>query len=138
MKKNKGFTLIELLAVIVILAILLVIAVPNVIGISQRIKKNMFCSKIENIEAAARIYGNDNIDILEEKNNKMQIKVIDLVSNNLYKKENKDCEKRSKTNCVLDPRNNNSIDNNIIIINKKDKRVWAEYQFSEADKNVCK
>ena len=138
MKKNKGFTLVELLAVIVILSLLLVIAVPNVIAISQRIRKNMYCSKIEDIESAAKIYGNDNIDVLETTaNNKIEINVYTLVSNNLFKKENKDCDNdKNNPKCVLDPRNNNPMDKDKITITKRDKRVYAEYQSDKKD--VCK
>ncbi len=59
MKNSKGFTLVELLAVIVILAILITIAVPSTIGISNKLKENMFCKKIDSIEVAAKLYGED-------------------------------------------------------------------------------
>ena len=63
---KKGFTLIELLGVIVIMAALLAIAVPAVLSISQRMKKNMYCTKLEVLENDARIYGEDNKGDLED------------------------------------------------------------------------
>ena len=49
----------ELLATIVILAILALIAVPNVSSLVRKSKANMFCKKVESIEAAAKYYAQD-------------------------------------------------------------------------------
>lgn len=132
LKKN-GFTLVELLAVIVILALLLTIAVPSVIQISNRIKKNMYCSKIEDLESAAKLYGNDYIDELDTgfKN----IIVSDLVENNLFKKEDNKCEYNDSKPCVKNPRDGSSMDNDKIVITKRDKKIVAEYD--EEKKKVC-
>ena len=135
MKKN-GFTLVELLAVIVIMALLLTIAVPSVIGISKKIKTNMFCSKVEDIESAAKLYGEDYIDQID-KNNGTTITVYKLIENNLFKKEDKDCDKTSNTTCVLDPRDGSSMDKNQILITIKNKRVYAKYQHKNEDKDIC-
>jgi type IV pilus assembly protein PilA len=64
--KNKGFTLVELLAVITILALLITIAVPSVTTISNKIQKKMYCSKIDFIETAAKLYGEDRRDSFSE------------------------------------------------------------------------
>ena len=135
MKKN-GFTLVELLAVIVIMALLLTVAVPAVIGVSTRIRANMYCTKVEDIESAAKIYGENYKDLIEEKSDKkLTITVYNLIENNLYKKEDKDCDKNaSNTNCVLDPRNSNPMDKQEIELSIKDKRIAAKYK---GDKSVC-
>ena len=62
MKNNSGFTLVELLAVIVVLAIVIAVAVPSTMTISNSIKENLFCSKIDFIENAAKLYGEDKRD----------------------------------------------------------------------------
>ena len=135
MKKN-GFTLIELLAVIVIMALLLTIAVPSVIQISKRIRKNMYCSKISDIESAAKLYANDYIDQFEDNGNKITINVYTLIENNLYKKENNNCVLKSEENpCVKDPRNGWVMDNDTIEITRKDKKIKADYQADK--KQVC-
>lgn len=67
MKNKKGFTLVELLAVIVILALLVAIAVPSTFSISNRLKTNMYCSKIDTIENAAQLWGEDYRDSFQEK-----------------------------------------------------------------------
>ena len=134
LKKN-GFTLIELLAVIVIMALLLTIAVPSVIQISKRIRKNMYCSKITDIESAAKLYANDYIDEFESNNNQLTINVYKLIENNLYKKETNDCNGKEENPCVKDPRNGWMMDNDIIVITKKDKKIKADYQADK--KQVC-
>ena len=57
---NKGFTLIEVLSVIVLLGLLVGIAVPNVMRGNKKAKERTLLSKIENIEKAAVLYGQDN------------------------------------------------------------------------------
>lgn len=59
MNNKKGFTLVELLAVIVILGVLTAIAVPSVLGISKKIKTDMYDSKIKTIEVAAELWADD-------------------------------------------------------------------------------
>ena|GEM_PF-1463945 len=56
---NSGFTIAELLGVIAILAILITVAVGSVIAMQSRIQTKMYCSKIELIEKAAVLYGQD-------------------------------------------------------------------------------
>ena len=118
MKKN-GFTLVELLAVIVIMALLLTVAVPAVIGVSTRIRANMYCTKVEDIESAAKIYGENYKDIIEEKPDKtLKITVYNLIENNLYKKEDKDCDKAQEIQLEI-----------------KDHRVSAKYLGDKSDCN---
>ena len=56
---NKGFTLVEILAVIAILAILVIITVPAISNVSDNIMKSTLKTKIENIEKAAVLYGQE-------------------------------------------------------------------------------
>ncbi len=59
LKNKKGFTLIELLAVIALLGLLAAIAVPSVISIANRMKKDMYCTKITVLESNAKLWGQD-------------------------------------------------------------------------------
>ena len=59
---KKGFTLIELLAVIVILAIIALIAVPIVLNIIIDVNKNSTQISMENIDKAANLYFQQNIN----------------------------------------------------------------------------
>ena len=53
MENKKGFTLVELLAVIAILAILVIIALPNVIGMYNNAKKQVFLTEAQTISSAS-------------------------------------------------------------------------------------
>lgn len=109
MKNKKGFTLVELLAVIVILALLVAIAVPSTISISNRLKKNMYCSKIDSIENAAQLYGEDHRDSFTkdfeqegEIYKSKEISVKDLVDSGDLRKDQKE------EPYVVDPRDKKS------------------------------
>ena len=49
MKNKEGFTLVELLAVIAILAILVIIALPNIVGMFNDAKKNLFLTEAKTL-----------------------------------------------------------------------------------------
>ena len=129
MKNKRGFTLIELLAVIVILAIVIAVAVPSTMSISNNIKENLYCSKIDFIENAAKLYGEDRRDSFTSRytingasyyGKKIQVK--DLVTTNYLKKDN------STSPFIEDPRNKNaSLDNLYITIYIKNDRIYVYF-----------
>lgn len=129
MKNRSGFTLIELLAVIVILAIVIAVAVPSTMSISNRIKENLFCSKIDFIENAAKLYGEDRRDSFTSRytingtsyyGKKVQVK--ELVTTNYLKKDN------STSPYIEDPRDKNaSLDNLYITIYIKNDRIYVDF-----------
>ena len=150
MKKN-GFTLVELLAVIVVLALLMTVAIPGVLTMSNKIQGNMFCAKVENIEKAAQLWGNDNYDTVYAasvtlkdltKNtnvthkNAKTVTVKELVQKGYQKKD--DEEPKDGKSYVIDPRNDSSIMDNKVLVYIKNNRVYAEYQFNNLeDLNLC-
>lgn len=85
MKNKNGFTLVELLAVIVILSILIVIAVPNALSMSSKVKEKAYLTKIENIENAAKLYGENHINGVKNSN----CAVFDIGNNKNIKKVTK-------------------------------------------------
>lgn len=127
MKNKNGFTLIELLAVIVILAVIITIAVPSTISISNRIKENMFCSKVDFIENAAKLYGEDRRDSFTNtvtidgtKYSGVTIKVKQLVTTNYLKKD------QSSEPYIQDPRDKNiGLDDYSVVIYIKNDRVYV-------------
>lgn len=132
MKNNKGFTLVELLAVIVILAILITIAVPSTIGISNKLKENMFCKKIDSIEVAAKLYGEDRKDSFTETYEtypSRKIMVKDLIETGDLKKDN------STSPYILDPRDNTSMDDLELTVYEKYNRIYVA--FSDTIKTTC-
>ena len=61
---KKGFTLIELLAVLVIIGLIGLITVTSITSLLKHYKNNIYNKQIDNIEAAARVWGADNMLIL--------------------------------------------------------------------------
>ena len=121
---NKGFTLVELLAVLVVLAILIAIAVPSTISISNKLKVNMYCSKIDSIETAAKLYGEDRKDSFSEKydnNPSKTITVKTLIDTGDLKKDS------TTAPYILDPRDNASMDDLKIIVYVKYNRVYVHF-----------
>ena len=116
---KKGFTLVELLAVIVILAILALIAIPSSIGISNNIKKKMYCEKVNMINQSARSWGNDHLRSLSSSCY-IEKTVLDLVNEGVIKKESETLGKY-----VLNPFNNNPMDYMIVRIYLNNKRAAA-------------
>lgn len=145
MKNNKGFTLVELLAVIVILAILITIASTSTIGISNKIKKDMYCKKIDAIETAAKLYGESrkdsfstepgytygNSDSTETLQNlpSETIRVKDLIESGDLKKDN------NSEPFIVDPRNNEGMDDLSLIVYVKYNRIYVA--FPEDVKTTC-
>lgn len=140
MQKKKGFTLVELLAVIVILAILALIAVPNVSSLVRKSKTNMFCKKVESIEAAAKYYAQDYLSDLTTTDgtivaNKIPLRL--LVEKGYLKKDKEKCT--IGVDCVTDPRDNSSLDNNYIDIYSENNRLYGRYLYTSLDatNKVC-
>ncbi len=123
---KKGFTLVELLAVIVLLVLLVTIAVPSSLNLSKKIKENMFCSKINDIETTAKLYGEDrrssltgNIDGYKGNN----ISVKNLVESG-YLRRDQDIDP-----LIIDPRDNKSdaLYNMQLGIYIKNNRVYVKF-----------
>ena len=62
--KNKGFTLVELMVVIVIIVIVSTIGFGGVALVQQKTKEALWDSKVDIIESAAVVYGEDNLNRL--------------------------------------------------------------------------
>lgn len=130
MKNKKGFTLIELLCVIAILAVVTCIASVSVINLSTKSKENLYCAKLEMIEASAKTYAvgyeyelNQSTTYYEGYKS-LTITVNDLVvSGNLSP---------DRGDTVINPMNNESINDLKIILYLKNNQVYVHI-----DNNVC-
>ncbi len=138
MKNKKGFTLVELLGVIVIMALLVAVAVPSTFSISNRLKEKMFCSKIDSIETAAQLYGEDHRDSFvdwfvqgEEQFKSKTLEVKTLVESGYLRKD------QNEEPFIVDPRNKKSSDlyHMSFTIYVKYNRVYVS--FNEEVKTTC-
>ena len=79
---KKGFTLVELLAVITILTVIMTIALFSVIKVRNESLKNIVETKLDLIEQAAILYGQENPDELtNDENNGCTNEVITSENN---------------------------------------------------------
>lgn len=129
---KKGFTLIEILAVIGILGILMAIAVPSILTISEKMKIDMYCDKVEFVEKGAQLWGQDNYDqVFNSEGQSTVVKVSELVRTNYLKKDD-------NADGVLDPRDNSSLMDRDVRIFIKNTRIYADYVFNFDEEELCK
>lgn len=129
---KKGFTLIELLAVIVIISIIASIATINVLKIRNDSFENLLETKIQNLEAAAIVYGQENPDKLDDACtvNDVNYSYCTLVTVNDLIEESyfKSSETNSEENIdLINNVTNESMLNDKIQIYRKNNSVYANY-----------
>lgn len=119
LKSNKGFTLVELIAVIVILIAVIAIAVPTITRLLNRNKEEIYKTKIDVILKQAKIYAKDNTDFLYESSKRYG----SYVCNTITVKDLLDAgylddvdEKEVKDQIIRDPRNNNSLNDEKVML----------------------
>jgi len=127
MKKN-GFTLTELLVTIVLIGLIFGIGIPGIIKISDRMKLKSYNAKIELIEDAAKLYGQNNETQLKESicsinNVNHECKKISIKE--LIEKDYLDSE--SKKNILITNKSNEDISNTCVYIYLKNNRVYSYY-----------
>lgn len=148
MKNNKGFTLVEILSVIVLIALLLGVGIPGINRISKNMKEKSLNTKIDLIEQAGILWGQDNKTLLQsnkcyinDNNEIMNCKKISIEA--LIKEDYLDSEnyndityknpknERDLANIVCDENKNDNIDNDeyscCVHIYKKNNRVYAYF-----------
>ena len=128
--KNKGFTLVELLAVIVILSLVITIGTFSVMKIRNNSLKKIVDTKVNDLEASAIVYGQEEPDILDSKCNIdgveysfcKRISVVTLIKNGYY-------ETRELNSMLCDE----------LYIYRKNNRVYAKMIDikSNNESNVC-
>lgn len=147
---KKAFTLVELLAVIVILAVLIILVAPSLLNSAKASRQKSFDTKVDIIETAAIMYGQDNYRNIVNGASKNEAgyakEVIDSVVYNTYTLEirslvpeyvAKDFDDgvlmNGKMYYVQDPRDNTRYldDYTITIrINTNTRKVTAEFNES--------
>ncbi len=161
---NKGFTLVELLAVITIISLITIVAVPSALTFQQNMNKKMFCSKVDSIETAAKLYGTDVYDSIDQKrfdgipslecptsiSNQACVKInVEMLLKKSYLKKEANNVKGTDTNGdgkidefvydeFYDPRDYRSMLADNIIVYVENKRVYSRFVYnSEEDLYLC-
>ena len=132
MKNKNGFTLIEILAVIAILCILVTIATFSVMKTKENSMKKLLNIKIGELEASGILYGQENQEELNLKctidNEKYEFctkkTVKELIDSDYYKSNEVNSSGQKD---LLNNVTNESMLNDIVMIYKKNNRVYAKY-----------
>ena len=111
---KKGFTLVELLAVLVIIGIITGIATGSFSKIIDGIHEKMLDTKIKTIEEAAIIYGQDNLNNID---NISPVTVQTLIDKNYLSSKEK-CKNNdgSTYNCFINNVTDESMNNMQVLI----------------------
>ena len=138
MKKN-GFTLVELLAVIIILTLVITIAFVSVTRIREESLKKVVETKIEQIEQAAILYGQENPNVIKTSCTDHEKTVVEatnytpsfcvtvtagvLIDNNFFESSYLD-EVNGKTDLINDV-TDKSMRNDTVIIYRRNNRIYS-------------
>ena len=138
MKKN-GFTLVELLAVIIILTLVITIAFVSVTRIREESLKKVVETKIEQIEQAAILYGQENPNVIKTSCTDHEKTVVEatnytpsfcvtvtagvLIDNNFFESSYLD-EVNGKTDLINDV-TDKSMREDTVIIYRRNNRIYS-------------
>lgn len=162
MKNNKGFTLVEIISVVVILGLLAIISIPIVSNVSDNIKKKTLNTKIENIEKAAVLYGQNHrenfnttcngegkpcynitgdckcYEEIDADNNIVDINVEKLISEGLIEEDATVEIGGTPTKVITNSLNEEEYLNNCQIqIYQKYGKIYATYLAKNTDNETC-
>lgn len=138
MKKN-GFTLIELLAVIIILTLVITIAFVSVTRVREESLKRVVETKVEQIEQAAILYGQENPNVIKTSCTDHEKTVVEatnytpsfcvtvtagvLIDNNFFESSYLD-EVNGKTDLINDV-TGKSMREDTVIIYRRNNRIYS-------------
>ena len=145
MLNKKGFTLVEILVVIALIGLLFGIGIPGVMKISEKMKERSYKTKVELIEQAGILWGQDNktrlqtdkcdLDNDDDTGTNGKEATCHIISiNELISEDYLDADS-DKINEVdekiiyeyFDPITNKNISNTCVWVYKKNNRVYAKY-----------
>ena len=141
---NKGFTLIEILSVIVLLSIVITLTVTVSNNVNKNAKIQLLNSKIESIEKAAVLYGQENDDFTKSCNSENEPcynKVNCYCYNNLVTVQtlvdNKLIQYDADNNVVNPVNESKNINECNIQLYKKYGKIYAIYNKTNVGNSQC-
>ena len=137
MKDKNGFTLVEILAVIVLISLILGLGIPSVIKLSKNMNKRASKTKIELVEEAALLWGNNNKSLLRKNECDIdgsgydcyKVSIKSLIENEYLNSE------KAEEIYYLSPTDNSDISHNCVYVYKKNNRIYAKYSETDIDCN---
>ena len=141
MINKKGYTLIEILSTIVLIALLLGLGIPGVMKISENMKKRRYNTKVDLIEQAGILWGQDNKTRLQsdaciindEEYKCKKISIDNLIGNDYLEADGKN--EGTGQYIYTNPKDNTDIVNTCVYIYKKNNRVYAFYPENDTSCN---
>lgn len=137
--KRKGFTLVELLAVIIILTLVITIAFVSVTRVREESLKRVVETKVEQIEQAAILYGQENPNVIKTSCTNHEKTVVEatnytpsfcitvtagvLIDNNFFESSYLD-EVNGKTDLINDV-TGKSMREDTVIIYRRNNRIYS-------------
>lgn len=137
--KKKGFTLVELLAVIIILTLVITIAFVSVTRVREESLKRVVETKVEQIEQAAILYGQENPNVIKTSCTNHEKTVVEatnytpsfcvtvtagvLIDNNFFESSYLD-EVNGKTDLINDV-TGKSMREDTVIIYRRNNRIYS-------------
>ena len=139
MRKKNGFTLVELLAVIIILTLVITIAFVSVTRVREESLKRVVETKVEQIEQAAILYGQENPNVIKTSCTNHEKTVVEatnytpsfcitvtagvLIDNNFFESSYLD-EVNGKTDLINDV-TGKSMREDTVIIYRRNNRIYS-------------
>ena len=125
MKNKKGFTLVEMLAVVAILIIVIAIITPKIFTQFKHAEKVTDQEQINSLIETARIYMNQNSNLLPEENNIYTISLNDLKESGLI-----------QTKEILNPSTKEEL-TGFIIAKYENNKYKYEYKKEKENLKIC-
>ncbi len=133
---RKGFTLVELLGVIIVLALICLITIPAITDSLNKYKKDLCQTQISYMISAAKNWGIDHMLQLPEGEEKVKIKLSQLIQEGYMQGDKNAVEEENRLK-VINPNTKEYFNPDpIITIQKQGKRYT--YTMDEETINSCK
>ena len=130
MKFKKGFTLVEILVVIVLISLILGLGIPGIMKLNENAKKRSYNTKVDMIESAAVVWGNNNKTLLKATNCEIDSQNYDCYKISVAKLIEDEYLNSEEIGKIIynNPETDDTLLNNCVYVYKKNNRVYANLE----------